>query len=403
MKALAGKKVLLIVENNAVPFDRRVWREALALQEGGAHVSVICPVFREDRDAMSVINGIEVFRYGLTFSNGTVLGYMREYFGAFFWTFILYHKVLMRRKRIHVVHVANPPDIFWPLALYVRLFGSKFIFDEHDLTPETYLSRFEKQEQRPGILYAVLKKFQLLSYKFSHTIISTNESYKQRTIETNPGYQKKVFVVRNGPDTRYFKRVPARSELKRGRKFMAAYIGIMAIQDGVDFVIRSLDVLVKKRGFNDLLVYLIGTGDDVPRLQHLVEEYQLQDYVVFTGRIPDPPALEILSTADICLSPDPYNPLNDHSTMNKVMEYMAVGKPLVSFDLKEARFSAGESALYVDNNSADAFAAGILHLLENPEICVRMSEFGTRRIDEALCWQRQSENLLKAYEFTLSI
>jgi glycosyltransferase involved in cell wall biosynthesis len=402
MKEFAGKNFLLIVENNAVPFDKRVWREARALQDAGADVSVVCPIFGTDNQRFTLLEGIEVHRYPLKFSDGTSLGYVKEYAAAFFHTVRLFHQVLLKKKRIHVVHVANPPDIFWPLALYIRLFRSRFIFDEHDLTPETFLSRFEKGEQNGGIMFKLLRLFQLLSYRFAHATISTNETYRERAVRVNPRYSSKTFVVRNGPDTRYFNSRPANPALKQGFTFMAAYIGIMAVQDGVDYVIRALNILVNKKGFDQLIVYLIGTGDDVPRLKELVHEYNLDRYVVFTGRIPDEPALEILSTADICLSPDPYNPLNDSSTMNKIMEYMSLGKPIVSFDLKEARYSAQGAALYVVNNDDLAFAEGILRLLSNSDQAEQMGAVGRKRVNDILCWQKQTEHLYRAYRWVLS-
>jgi glycosyltransferase involved in cell wall biosynthesis len=398
MKALAGKHVLLIVENEAVPFDRRMWNIGRALREFGADVSVICPMFGEDSAKETVLDGIGIYRYNNTFSDGSVGGYLKEYGTAFLKSFVLLNKVLWR-KRIHIVHVANPPDIFWPFALYVRLFGTKFIFDEHDLSPETYLSRFGKQKRAGGVLFAILMWFQHLSYRFAHGIIATNESYKANALEANPAYVEKTFVVRNGPDTRHFGHRPENPALKKGHKYLAAYIGVMAIQDGVEYIIRAIDELVRRRDFHDLIVYLIGKGDDWPRLKRLTEELDLEDHFVFTGRIPDEQALEILSTADVCLSPDPLNPLNDVSTMTKIMEYMALGKPIVSFELKESRYSAGESALYVKNNDAAAFADGILQLLDDPIGSKRMGEFGIARVEASLSWQKQSESLLRAYQF----
>jgi len=304
---------------------------------------------------------------------------------------------------VDVVHVANPPDIFWPLGLYARLRGTKFIFDEHDLTPETYLSRFEKSEKEAGMIFPVLRAFQRLSYRVAHAIIATNESYRERVSAIDARYAARTFVVRNGPDTRHFKAVAPVPELKRGFRFMAAYIGIMAIQDGVDYIIRAMDHLVHKEKFEALIVYLIGTGDDVPRLKQMVHDLDLERYVVFSGRIPDQPALEILSTADICLSPDPFNPLNDLSTMNKVMEYMTLGKPLVSFELKEARYSAQDAALYVRNNDVEAFAGGMMKLLREPALAASMGERGAGRVRDHLCWERQSENLLRVYEHVLAL
>lgn len=400
MRELAGRHVLLIVENEAVPFDRRMWNIACALRDFGADVSVICPMAGPDTEKDVVLEGIWIYRYENTFSDGSVRGYLREYAIAFLKTMVLFHKVLRRHRRIDIVHAANPPDIFWPLAFYARLFGAKFIFDEHDLSPETYLSRFGRGHG--GMLFKVQTWLQAQSYRTSHGIISTNESYRAKAIAAKAEYAAKAFVVRNGPDTRQFNRCQANPSLKKGRRYLAAYIGVMAVQDGVEYIVRAVDELVHRRSFTDLIVYLIGDGDDRPRLLSLVEQLRLDDHVIFTGRIPDGPALEILSTADVFLSPDPSNPLNDLSTMTKVMEYMAMGKPIVSFDLKEARYSAGDSALFVANNDFQAFADGIVRILGDPVASERMGLVGMARVEEQLSWQKQSERLLDAYSSVLS-
>ncbi len=403
MKEFAGKHFLLIVENNSVPLDARVWKEACSLRDAGAKVSAISPVMRENNARFEEVDGIEIHRYKSSFSDGTVVGYLREYIVAFLKTTALLHKVLAHGPRLRVVHVANPPDIFWILSVYLRLWGVKFIFDEHDLTPEAYLSRFNHRESETGIMYKILVRMEKLSYLLSDAIISTNESYKDKAISVNSSYAKKTFVVRNGPDTRSFVPTVSHPEYKKGRTYLAAYMGIMAVQDGVDYIVRAVDLLIKEKKFSDFIVYIIGTGDEWDNLRRMSEQLCLNDYIIFTGFIPRATTLEILSTADVCLSPDPLNPLNDQSTMNKVMEYMALGKPMVSFGLKEARFSAGESAYYVTNNDADAFADGMLYLFEHPDVCQRMGVMGRKRIDDVLSWQIQAEHLLEVYRFVLSL
>ncbi len=403
MKEFTGRHFLLIVENSTVPLDPRVWREACTLRDAGAKVSVICPALREHNAPFEELDGIQVHRYRPSFSDGSMPGYVREYGVAFLKTTALLHRVLFRGQRPDVVHVANPPDIFWPLALYLRLWGTKFIFDEHDLTPETYLSRFGIGAERAGKMYRILVWMEKLSYRLSHAIVSTNESYKAKAIAVDASYAKKTFVVRNGPDTRTFLPTAPKPEYRKGRRFLAAYMGVMAVQDGVDYIVRAVDILVRERRFTDFIVYIIGTGDEWNNLRAMTERLGLNDYIVFPGYIPRATTLEILSTADVCLSPDPSSPLNDLSTMNKVMEYMALGKTMVSFDLKEARFSAGESAYYVTNNDPGAFADGMAHLFLQPDLCKEMGEMGRRRVDEALCWQIQAKHLLEVYRFVLSM
>jgi glycosyltransferase involved in cell wall biosynthesis len=400
-KVFAGKHTVLVIENEAVPFDRRMWNIALALRDAGARVSVICPVFGKDDEIDTVLEGVSIHRYPNIFADGSVKGYLREYFTAFVKTVVLVHKLLLR-GRIHVVHAANPPDIFWPLALYLKLFRTRFIFDEHDLAPEAYLSRFEKSAGHVDLLYRIQRLFQWLSYRFADAVLSTNLTYQGAALTRLPHMAARSFVVRNGPDTRiFYPRVPT-PELRRGRKHMAAFIGVMAVQDGVDYILRAVDELVHRKGLADLIVYLIGKGDDWERLQSLSATLKIQEHVVFTGRIPDKEALDILSTADICLSPDPFNPLNDLSTMTKVMEYMALGKPVVSFHLKENTYSAGEAALYVENNDASAFAGGMLRLFRDPDLCRTLGETGMRRIQETFAWQKQVTRLYDAYASVLS-
>ncbi len=399
-KVFAGKHLVLLIENEAVPFDRRMWNIALALRDAGAQVSVICPIFGKDNERTVVLDGIHIYRYRNVFADGSVKGYVREYATAFLKSMLLVHTLLFR-GRIHVVHAANPPDIFWPLALYLKLFRIRFIFDEHDLAPEAYLSRFEKPIEERDILYRLQRLFQGLSYRVSDAVLSTNLTYQNIALERLPRLKGKSYVVRNGPDTRLFYPRPADPALRRGRSHVAAFIGVMAVQDGVDYILRAVDELVHRRHFTDFLVYLIGKGDDWDRLQSLAETLRIQDHVVFTGRIPDPEALALLATADVCLSPDPQNPLNDLSTMTKVMEYMALGKPTVSFHLKENTFSAGDAALYVNNNDPVAFAEGMLRLFQSPGESRRLGEIGIRRVQESLSWQQQVKRLYEAYTFVL--
>jgi len=399
-KVFAGKHILLLIENEAVPFDRRMWNIALALRDGGASVSVICPAFGKDSERSIVLEGIRIRRYRNTFADGSVFGYLREYAVAFLKSFALFH-VLLFRGRCHVVHAANPPDIFWPLALYLKLFRVKFIFDEHDLAPEAYLSRFEKDPAHPDLLFKVQRLFQTLSYRAADAVLSTNETYRAHACAQVPAIKPNSFIVRNGPDLRIFSPRPPVPSLRRGRTHMAAFIGVMAIQDGVEYIIRAVHDLVHRRHMEDVIVYLIGKGDDWDRLKELANQLRVEEHLVFTGRIPDGEALDILCTADVCLSPDPHNSLNDVSTMTKVMEYMALGKPTVSFHLKENTYSAGEAALYVENNDVTAFADGMLRLFNDPALRQQLGSIGRQRIEERFSWQRQRDRLFEAYAHVL--
>jgi len=403
MKEFRGQKFILVVENASVPLDTRVWYEARSLKNAGADVFVISPMLGIDSERYTVVDDIPIYRYRGAFSGETKFGYVKEYVIAFLKTALLIHRLLLRHFPIHVVHVANPPDIFWPLAVYLKLFGAKFIFDEHDLSPEMYLSKYGSGAKSGAGVFKLHKLMEELSYKFSDAIISTNESYRERAISVNPAYAAKTFVVRNGPDTRLTRPQPANPSLKKGRTHLAAFFGVMAVHDGVDNIIRAMDIIVNRYKYQDLIVYLIGGGSEWNRLRQLARQLKVDDQIVFTGYMTyDHKVLEILSTADFGLSPDPYNTLNNLSTMCKIMDYMALGKPVVSFDLKESRVSAGNSAIYAENNSVPAFADGMLKLISDPRRRLIMGKLGKRRIDRALSWQKQERHLLNVYRHLLS-
>ncbi|MGE3062877.1 MAG: glycosyltransferase family 4 protein [bacterium] len=386
--------ILFIIENLSFPFDRRVYREALSLKQAGCNVSVICPKGRErDRPVFEVVEGIDVYRYPLALDSQSKTDYLAEYFLSIFFTFFLSLKILLN-KNFDIVHVANPPDIFFPILSLYRVFGKKVIFDQHDLTPESYLSRF--RDERKDAFYRIQLVFEFLTYKSANAVIATNESY--RKIAMQRGNKKNVYIVRNGPDLRKFHFTRVNDKLKENFKYMVCYIGIMGVQDGVDYLIRAIDYFVNSMNRRDTLFVLIGKGDDFEYIKKLSSDLKLEKFIRFTGRIPDEPAMDYLSTADVAASPDPYNPLNDHSTMNKVMEFMATGNPIVSFNLKEARYSAEDSAVYIDDNNTEEFAKAISSLLDDPHKREAMALKGLKRIKEHLSWEIQEKNLLNLYK-----
>jgi len=398
MKGFAGKRILLLVENNPVPFDKRIWREAQTLKETGAKVFVISPKTDHYNESHETIEGIEVLRYNAYFSKGSKFGYFREYIDAIIKMFYISFRLFIK-EGFHVVHVANPPDLLWIIASFYKLFGTKFIFDEHDLGPESFISRFNiKTEKKNNLIYKILILMEKISYRLSDTTIVTNESYKSNAINRGKIRSEKIFIVRNGPDMRKFNKVTPNKKWKFGFNYMAAYIGIMGVQDGVDILINAMKYIVNILKRKDICFVLIGSGDEAYKLKSLTKELDLDKYIKFTGRIPDKPALEILSTANVCLSPDPKNPLNEISTMNKIMEYMVCEKPIVSFPLKEAIFSAGDSALYV-TDSSEKFAEGLIYLINHPNIAKKMGKFGYERVKNHLRWEKQQKYLINAYKY----
>ncbi len=393
-RAQRRRRVVILVENLSVPFDRRVWNEARSLVRAGHSVSVICPKM-VDRQTYSEQSGVRIYRYPLPLlPTKSAWGYLWEYPWAMLMT-LLYSLVVFARDRFDVIHACNPPDLFFLLGWLFRPFGVKFVFDQHDLCPETYTSRYGKQS---GILALGLRFLEKQTYRVADLVIATNESYRQTAMQRGGCAPDTVFVVRSAPDLKEFRPEPPDAELKAGRPHLICYLGTMAPQDGVDHLIRSVRHIVHTRGRRDLRVVLIGGGDSIPELQELVAAYDLDGVVHFTGRIPDPELRRWLSTADVCAAPDPVNPLNNVSTMNKILEYMAMGKPIVSYNLVESRHSAGSAAVYAKDNDCEDFGDRLIDLLNDAPRRTRMGSLGRTRLLKKLSWQRSEIALIHAYD-----
>lgn len=384
----------MLVENLSVPFDRRVWQECRALTEAGYRVEVICPRgTKRDTEPFAEIEGVRIHRYPLTAATGGPAGYVKEY-GAALWHTLRLARRLTRHEPFDVVHACNPPDLLFLIALTMRRRGTRFLFDHHDLVPELFESRFEGG---PGLLRKVSVALEKATFRTSDAVISTNESYRRAAIERGGLPPDRVRVVRSAPDLAKFVPVPPQPELKRGKRFLACYLGVMGPQDGVDYALRALAHLHHELGRDDLHSTFIGGGDAFDDCVALSRELGLEDVVDFTGRVPDETVQAYLSTADVCLSPDPKNPLNDVSSMNKVVEYMAMSRPLVSFELIEARVTAQDAAVYAPANDEREFGRLIGELLDDPDRRERMGRTGRERVEEALSWDVSKRNLLEAY------
>ena len=385
------RRALILVENLSVPFDRRVWQECTTLRDAGWEVHVICPRgTKRDTEAEAVVDGVRIHRYPLRAATRGPAGYLREYGSA------LWHTARLARGvgPVHVVHACNPPDLLFLPALRLKRRGARFVFDQHDLVPELYLSRFGRGRD---VLYRAVCALERLTYRAADVVLATNESYKEVAVRRGGRRPEDVFVVRSAPQTDRFRPVPPEPELKRGKPHLLCYLGVMGPQDGVDYALRALAKLRDEQGRTDWHAVFVGSGDAFDAMVELSRDLGLEDQVEFTGRVPDADLVRHLSTADVCLSPDPRNPLNDVSTMNKVLEYMAMGRPIVSFDLKEARVSAGDAALYAPANDESAFAELVAVLLDDPERRARMGGIGRERIEGALAWRNSQAALLAAY------
>jgi glycosyltransferase involved in cell wall biosynthesis len=393
------KRVLIIVQNLPVPFDRRVWLECRALTAAGYQVTVVCPKGKGD-PAYQVIDGVRIFKYKPYAPGGSKLSFIAEYAYSFLATAWNTLKARVRVGRFSVIQACNPPDIFWPIGLAFKLERTKFVFDHHDLCPELFRSRFG---DRPSLPLKGLLALERRTHRAADHVTATNESYRQIAITRGGKRPEDVTVVRTGPDPDALKKGPEHPELRRGRKHLAAYIGVMGPQDGVDIVVRAADVVVHEMGRTDIAFTLIGSGDCFDELNRLRDDLKLNDHVEFTGRAPDELVKEIMSTADAGLSPDPKNPLNDVSTMNKTMEYMAFGLPVIAFDLKETRVSAQDAAVYVPcspnmANDVTEYAEAIVAMMDDPDARAQMGKLGRERVETELSWSHQAPGYVAVYD-----
>lgn len=386
-------KILILVENLPVPFDRRVWMESLALTEAGYTVSVISPQPPNDPDPVKVIEGVHLFRYPLNATASGPASYVKEYWTAWTQTRRLTDTVA-RTVGFDVIHTCNPPDIFWTVGRKWKKRGKGFVFDHHDLCPELFVSRFGKTG---GLLLKSQYWLEKKTFDTADMVIATNESYRDVAIKRGGKRPEDVVVVRSGPRLDRFKRTAPDPSLKRGRKHLVVFFGVMGPQDGVDYAVRAVHAVISKHNITDISFTFIGAGDCFEDLKQLSLDLGLGDYVQFTGRIPDEELMTYLSTADVGMAPDPYNPLNDVSTMNKIVEYMAMGVPIVSFDLKESRYSAADAAVYVTPNDVELFAKAILDLLGDEGRREAMAIVGRQRIEEKLAWDHSRVALVNAY------
>lgn len=384
-------RTLLVVENQGIPQDRRVWNEGRTLAAAGWEVAIVCPqAAGADQPLREVLEGVEIHRYPLRPAAGAA-DYVREYAQAL-WRIRRLVGALGADHPFDVVHVSSPPD-FIHLALRMpRARGARLIFDHHDLTPELFRSRFE----RAGLTHRALLAIERRALRSANAVIATNESYRRIAINRGGVDPADVFVVRNGPDLERFVPVAPDPSLRRGRRHLIAYLGAMGPQDGIDHALRALAALRGLRA-DDWYAVFIGSGDVLPAMQELAEELGIADLVEFAGWRGDADIRRILSTADVCLAPDPPGPLNDVSTMIKVPEYMAMGKPIASYDLPETRVSAGDAALYAESGEPEALARCAQELLSDRSRRREMGERGQRRVT-GLSWHHSSQALLAAYQ-----
>ena len=387
------RRVLILVENLPSPFDRRVWQEACALRDAGHVVSIICPTGRGYEKKFEAIDDIHIWRYDLPLEANGAAGYAVEYAAALTQTWLLAWKVLFKRG-FDVIHACNPPDLLFLVAAPFKLLGKKFIFDHHDLGPELYEAKFGRRD----FFHRLLLALERWTFRLADVSIATNESYRRIAMARGRMAPERVFVVRSGPSLERMRILPPDERLKRGRRHLVGYVGVMAQQEGIDLLLRAVQNIVVDFRRTDIHFGLVGGGPALEEMRQLARDLGIADYVTFTGRVPDAELLAMLNTADVCVNPDVANEMNDKSTMNKIMEYMALGKPIVQFDLTEGRYSAQGASLYARRNDPFDLAENLVALLDDPARRAEMGEAGRRRVERELAWSHEVPRLLAAYD-----
>lgn len=389
---LAGRRILVIVENLAVPFDRRVWQEARTLTDAGAQVTVICPKMPGYEAPFERIDGIDIHRHPLPSEARGAAGYLIEYSCALFWQAVLAWKVWWRHG-FDVIHGCNPPDLIFLVALMFRPLGKRFVFDHHDINPELYEAKFGRRDA----FWRLLVWAERLTMMTATLTISTNDSYRQIALERGRRPPERVVVVRSGPDLSRVHEVAPNGSWRRGCRYLVGYVGVMGAQEGIDLLLEAVAHIVVRLGRRDIQFCLVGDGPEAASLKRSATALGLDAFVTFTGRVSDLVLFEVLSTADVCVNPDRVNAMNDKSTMNKILEYMALGRPIVQFEVAEGRRSAGAASLYAAPNDPVDFAEKLLSLLDDPQAREQMGAFGRRRVREELAWEFEAPKLVQAY------
>lgn len=387
------RNIVIIVHNLSVPFDRRVWQEAVSLRRNGFGVAVICPKNKTYKANREMLEGVDIYRYSPIYeASKSSAGYFAEFLYRWLATLLLTFRAYLHRP-FHAIHACNPPDIYFALALLFRPLGVKFVFDHHDLCPEMYIA---KGRPRRGLLYRGLLILEHMTLRSAHAILAVNESHKAIALDRGGVPERRVTIVRSGPPLDWADIDVPCTQLKRGHKYMVLYLGEMCEQDGVDHLLRAMQCY-RNFGPEDTIVVFVGGGPHQPRLKTIAEQMGLGTFVHFTGRIPDQELWQYLSTADVCVDPDPLTEWSNLSTMNKMIEYMAFGRPIVAFDLTEHRRSAESAAVYVTGNDDMALAHAIRELLLDPERRHGMAQYGRARFRQVLSWENSEKALIAAY------
>lgn len=394
MTAFVGKRVLMLLENLPYQRDPRVKSEVNTLVMAGYKVTVICPRARRSERQKVLHENVHLYQFPELTLQSNFIGHLCEYG----WSMLMIYAmsiVVWIKEGFDILHAHNPPDTFFPLAAFYKLVGKKFVYDHHDLSPELYDFRYGASET--SVVHKLLVLFENLTCKLADHVIATNESYKAIEISRGGVSPHKITIVRNGPNLERVQIGKPDSGLRKKAKTILGYFGNIGPQDGVDYIIRALHHLVNDFKIDNVFCIVAGKGDALPGITRLVKKLELEEYVWVTGWLADEDFFRYMSTIDIALTPDPSNSFNDKCTMIKVMEYMALGKPIVAFDLPEHRVTAQSAALYATVNDERDFAKQIINLMKDAELRQSMGRIGRDRIETELAWSYQATRLVAAY------
>jgi glycosyltransferase involved in cell wall biosynthesis len=393
-QSVRRRRILIIVENLPVPFDRRVWAEAQSLHRAGYEVSVICPRGPFAESPFELIDGIQVHRHPLPIQAKGKVAYLAEYSSALFWEFAYSLKVLWG-SGFDAIHACNPPDLIFLIgAFYKYLFGKKFVFDHHDLNPELFEAKFGHR----GPMWKALLFLERMTFRMADISIATNLSYARVAVQRGKMRPDRVFVVRSGPNLARVRELAPDDTWRNGRSHLVAYVGVIGEQEGIDLLLEAVRHITSTRQRLDVQFVVMGAGPSLETLKQACVRMHLSEFVTFTGRVDDTTLFKVLSTADVCVNPDRPNAMNDMSTMNKIMEYMALGKPIVQFDLAEGRVSAQSASLYARKTDTADFGDKILELIDDPDRRREMGMYGRQRVLDELSWEHEEPKLIAAYE-----
>ncbi len=391
---MSQRRVLVLVQNLPLPRDRRVWLECRALRDAGFEVSAITPMAEGDQ-SYELLDGIHLYKYPPPREAKGVVGFAWEFLYCLIQTYRLMRRVYQDRGGLEAIQACNPPDTFWILALLFKRKGVRFVYDQHDLCPEVYLSRFPKPSP---ILHKLLLVLERMTYRTADRVISTNNSYREIAATRGKVALHNLTVVRSGPDDTTMRRGNVDPLLRDDCSYLCTYVGLINPQDGVEDLVRIADYVVHDLGRTDIKFALLGSGDCLVQVRGLITSLGLEANVIAPGWADDAAMVRFLSSSDVGLCPDMPSPLNNVSTMNKTLEYMAFGLPVVSYDLRETRVSAAEAAFYAPEATIESFAATLVSALADESARILAGEIGRQRIDSVLAWRHQQPNYVGVYQ-----